>query len=164
MYPLSKCETNTEYIFLGFSKKSPYENHLLGLGLVKGTTIQILSFSSNNQMIVHFQNSRVGIDSHVAEDILVSKKEGNSVRKYMSLNDMPVGTKSVVEGILGKGAVKRRLMDMGLTKGTPILLRKVAPLGDPIEVAVRGYQLTLRKSEADLILIRDMGDNEHEKN
>lgn len=53
----------------------------------------------------------------------------------------------------GAGAVKRRIMDMGITKGVDVFVRKVAPLGDPIEVTVRGYELSLRKSEAESILI-----------
>ena len=53
----------------------------------------------------------------------------------------------------GEGAVKRRIMDMGITKGTQIYVRKVAPLGDPVEVTVRGYELTLRKADAENILI-----------
>jgi len=53
--------------------------------------------------------------------------------------------------ITGKGPVKRRLMDMGITKGVEIFIRKVAPLGDPVEVAVRGYELSLRKADAELI-------------
>ena len=51
----------------------------------------------------------------------------------------------------GEGAVKRRIMDMGLTRGVPVQVRKVAPLGDPVEVTVRGYELSIRKSDADLI-------------
>ena len=55
--------------------------------------------------------------------------------------------------LTGNGAVKRRIMDMGITKGTEIFVRKVAPLGDPIEVKVRGYELSLRKADAEMILI-----------
>ena len=53
----------------------------------------------------------------------------------------------------GEGALKRRIMDMGITKGTSIFVRKVAPLGDPVEVTVRGYELSLRKADADMILV-----------
>jgi ferrous iron transport protein A len=56
-----------------------------------------------------------------------------------------------VAGINGKGAIKRRIMDMGITKGVDIFVRKVAPLGDPIEVTVRGYELSLRKADADIV-------------
>ena len=70
-----------------------------------------------------------------------------------TLKDAPIGETVVVKKLLGQGALKRRIMDMGITKGTSILVRKVAPLGDPIEVNVRGYQLSIRKSEAEMIEI-----------
>ena len=62
-----------------------------------------------------------------------------------------VGTSAQILRLHGQGAVKRRIMEMGLTKGTEIYVRKVAPLGDPIEITVRGYELTLRKGDASLI-------------
>ena len=69
------------------------------------------------------------------------------------LRDMAIGESSKVVKINGEGKVKRRIMDMGITKGTSIYLRKVAPLGDPVEVTVRGYELSLRKDDADIIEI-----------
>ncbi len=68
-----------------------------------------------------------------------------------TLKDVAVGEKSKVLKINGEGKVKRRIMDMGITKGTEIYVRKVAPLGDPIEVTVRGYELSLRKDDADML-------------
>lgn len=69
----------------------------------------------------------------------------------MTLKDAKIGQTVKVAGISGEGAVKRRIMDMGITKGAEIYIRKVAPLGDPIEVTVRGYELSLRKSDAEMI-------------
>ena len=68
-----------------------------------------------------------------------------------TLKQAKVGETVKVVKLHGEGAVKRRIMDMGITKGTEIYVRKVAPLGDPIEITVRGYELTLRKADADLI-------------
>ena len=70
-----------------------------------------------------------------------------------TLKDVKVGETATVARLHGEGPVKRRIMDMGITKGTSVFVRKVAPLGDPIEVTVRGYELSLRKSEAESILI-----------
>lgn len=70
-----------------------------------------------------------------------------------TLRDIKPGENCKITGILGEGAVKRRLMDMGLTRGTPVYVRKVAPLGDPIEVTVRGYELSLRKGEAEKVQV-----------
>ena len=65
-----------------------------------------------------------------------------------TLKDIPVGSSAVVVKIHGEGALRRRIMDMGITKGTEIYVRKVAPLGDPVEITVRGYELSLRKADA----------------
>lgn len=68
-----------------------------------------------------------------------------------TLRETKIGETVTVKRLNGEGAVKRRLMDMGLTKGTEVTVRKVAPLGDPIEVTVRGYELSLRKADAETI-------------
>ncbi|MGP1376835.1 MAG: FeoA family protein [Bulleidia sp.] len=69
----------------------------------------------------------------------------------LTLKEVKVGQSCRVLKINGEGALRRRIMDMGITRHTEIFVRKVAPLGDPIEVKVRGYELTIRKSEADII-------------
>ena len=68
-----------------------------------------------------------------------------------TLKQVKVGDTVTVVKLHGEGAVKRRIMDMGLTKGIPVHVRKVAPLGDPIEVTVRGYELSIRKADAEMI-------------
>ena len=69
----------------------------------------------------------------------------------MTLKEVKPGTTVLVTKVSGEGAIKRRIMDMGITKGMEIYVRKVAPLGDPVEVAVRGYELSVRKADAELI-------------
>ncbi len=68
-----------------------------------------------------------------------------------TLKDVKIGGTAKVVKLYGEGALKRRIMDMGITKGVEIYVRKVAPLGDPIEVNVRGYELSLRKDDAEMI-------------
>ena len=68
-----------------------------------------------------------------------------------TLKDVKIGKTCTVKKLHGQGAVKRRIMDMGVTKNTEIYVRKVAPLGDPIEVTVRGYELSIRKADAEMI-------------
>ena len=68
-----------------------------------------------------------------------------------TLRDVKVGERAVIQRLHGEGALKRRIMDMGLTKGTEVYVRKVAPLGDPMELTVRGYELSVRKSDAENI-------------
>lgn len=68
-----------------------------------------------------------------------------------TLNHVPCGETVKVKKLTGTGPVKRRIMDMGITKGVEIFVRKVAPLGDPVEITVRGYELSLRKADAEMI-------------
>ena len=76
-----------------------------------------------------------------------------------TLRDVAIGEKAVVVKLHGEGAVKRRIMDMGITKGIEIYVRKVAPLGDPIELTVRNYELSLRKADAEMIEIKEDEEN-----
>lgn len=72
----------------------------------------------------------------------------------MTLRDVNIGETVTVKKLTGEGAVKRRIMDMGLTKGVQVTVRKVAPLGDPLEVTVRGYELSIRKADAAMIEVQ----------
>lgn len=72
-----------------------------------------------------------------------------------TLKDIANGETVTVSKVCGEGAIKRRIMDMGITKNVSVYVRKVAPLGDPVEVTVRGYELSLRKSEAEMIVVNE---------
>ena len=71
-----------------------------------------------------------------------------------TLKDMKIGETVVVKKLHGDGAVRRRIMDMGITKGVEIYVRKVAPLGDPVEITVRGYELSVRKDDAQCVQVK----------
>lgn len=73
----------------------------------------------------------------------------------MTLGDAAVGSTVVVTKIEGDSAYKRRIMDMGITKGNELFIRKVAPLGDPVEITVRGYELSVRKNDAQCVQVRE---------
>ena len=73
-----------------------------------------------------------------------------------TLKDVKIGKKAKVVKLHGEGALKRRIMDMGITKGVEITVRKVAPLGAPLEITVRGYELSLRKDEASCVEVTDV--------
>ena len=73
-----------------------------------------------------------------------------------TLRDVRIGETATVVKLHGEGAVKRRIMDMGITKGTDVFVRKVAPLGDPVEVTVRNYELLLRKADAEMIEVQEV--------
>ena len=90
-------------------------------------------------------------DPWLAQRIIASDKEEVKVK---TLRDAKIGETVVVAKIHGTGGVKRRIMDMGITKNVEIYVRKVAPLGDPMELTVRGYELSLRKADAEMIEIK----------
>ncbi len=73
-----------------------------------------------------------------------------------TLRDVKIGNKAKVVKVHGAGAIRRRIMDMGITKGVELYVRKVAPLGDPLEIYVRGYELSLRKADAEMIEVEDI--------
>ena len=85
------------------------------------------------------------------------REEGKAMA---TLRDVKVGESCTVARLTGTGALKRRIMDMGLTKGTRVHVRKVAPLGDPLELTVRGYELSIRKDEAASIEVADVARGE----
>ena len=70
------------------------------------------------------------------------------------LSELNIGDSSIIVNVMGEGRLRRRLFDMGITPGAKLILRKKAPLGDPIEITLRGYELTLRKGEANLIIVK----------
>ena len=72
-----------------------------------------------------------------------------------TLRNIAVGETAKVKRLHGEGALKRRIMDMGITKGSEIFIRKVAPLGDPVEITVRGYELSVRKNDAQCVLVKE---------
>ena len=73
----------------------------------------------------------------------------------MTLKDIPVGGFATIKKVGGVGPTKRRIMEMGVTRGTPVMVRKKAPLGDPIQLSLRGFELTIRKADAENIIVED---------
>ena len=123
--------------------------HLSHLGLKVSSPIRLVSKTSTSA-IVMLKSSRLAFDQSILKHIDVTE-EGD--KEVMPLSNLKVGEFAYIEGIYAVNETKRRLMDMGLTRHTKVYLRKVAPLGDPIEIRLRGYELTLRKSEAQMISV-----------
>lgn len=156
MLPLSKGEVGKSYIYVGFSDTDEIEKRLLNMGFTKGVTIKVVSKSGKGDMVVLLRDVRLALSKEISEYLIVNEPSKEEETNFTTLDLVKVGSISVVEGIIGKGSVKRHLMDMGLTRGVEVFVRKVAPLGDPIEINVRGYELTLRKDEARRIMMRDV--------
>ena len=149
----------TPYRILGINLPKDSLLHLSNLGLAAGETIEVVTKTKNSAIII-VKASRLAFDASILDKIDLAPAEED--QKKIPLSELPVGHSAIVTDIFSANETKRRLMDMGITKRTRVLLRKVAPLGDPLEISLRGYELTLRKSEAQMISVV-MLDEEEEK-
>ena len=149
----------TPYRILGIDLPKDSLLHLSNLGLAAGETIEVVTKTKNSAIII-VKGSRLAFDASILDKIDLAPAEED--QKKIPLSELPVGHSAIVTDIFSANQTKRRLMDMGITKRTRVLLRKVAPLGDPLEISLRGYELTLRKSEAQMISVV-MLDEEEEK-
>ena len=149
----------TPYRILGIDLPKDSLLHLSNLGLAAGETIEVVTKTKNSAIII-VKGSRLAFDDSILDKIDLAPAEED--QKKIPLSELPVGHSAIVTDIFSANETKRRLMDMGITKRTRVLLRKVAPLGDPLEISLRGYELTLRKSEAQMISVV-MLDEEEEK-
>ncbi len=149
----------TPYRILGINLPKDSLLHLSNLGLAAGETIEVVTKTKNSAIII-VKGSRLAFDASILDKIDLAPAEED--QKKIPLSELPVGHSAIVTDIFSANETKRRLMDMGITKRTRVLLRRVAPLGDPLEISLRGYELTLRKSEAQMISVV-MLDEEEEK-
>ncbi|MDT2672768.1 FeoA family protein [Enterococcus dongliensis] len=127
------------------------KHRLQDLGIVVGSKIAVVNHSGDNGIIL-LHNTRLALSQSLLKKILV-KELTEDLQTWVSLDQLCVGEQGVIVNVHGSGSIKRRLMDMGLTKGTPIKVVKLAPFGDPIELRVRGYELSLRKSESEMVVV-----------
>jgi len=150
------------------------------VNLRKGERLKVLGKTSS-QMIIQAGDEFIHLSREIAEKIATAKLETNTsndsrdsavnktnkekamqekIIKKKTLKDLKIGQTGVVVRVKGKGSIKQRMMDMGLVPGSEVKVIRVAPLGDPIEIMIKGYNLSLRKSEAQDIEIETSGENE----
>lgn len=163
MESLTTCSVNQLYQFQEFEGDKSFERHLRNLGLVVGVNLYVVSKEIGQPLIIVFGATRIGLDEEIAKGIFVAKSTETRQEKLQVMTELAIGEVAKVNKILGSGPLKRRLMDMGLTRGTKVEIKKYAPLGDPIEIQVRNYELTLRKKEAELILVESLEVSDDDK-
>lgn len=152
METLEEARLNLVYQIERIQTSDLVKKHLQNLGVITGSKIVVINRSGSNSILL-LKNNRIAVNRELLSQIIVKKSEF-SEESWTSLDQLTTGESGVVVAIHGKGAVKRRLMDMGVTKNVRVTVRKLAPLGDPLEITLRGYELTLRKEEASLILVQ----------
>ena len=140
----------TPYRILGINLPKDSLLHLSNLGLAAGETIEVVTKTKNSAIII-VKGSRLAFDASILDKIELAPAEED--QEKIPLSELPVGRSAIVTDIFSANETKRRLMDMGITKGIEIYVRKVAPLGDPVEINIRGYELTLRKFDAEMVIV-----------
>ena len=139
MMPLTLANAGEENTILKVGGSAEVKKHLEDLGFVAGGTVSIVSSLGGNVIVKVKENHGLSNFSNKRREIM------------KTLREVKIGETVKVVKLHGEGPVKRRIMDMGITKGTEVFVRKVAPLGDPMEVTVRGYELSLRKADTEMI-------------
>jgi ferrous iron transport protein A len=160
IYPLSEAKVGSWVWIVKFAEKGG-NGRLLGMGLRSGVNLKVISAHKSGSVIVSLQSNQIGLGVGVAKKILVKDtpinqeiKEQMETQTRIYLREMPVDT---VGRVLGYDQTMRsykgKLLSMGLTPKTEFTVIRVAPLGDPIEIKVRGFHLSLRKQEADALIV-----------
>lgn len=162
-YPLAQVAMGKTVWLAGFQGTGGI-NRLLGMGLNPGIQLQVISSQPRGSVLIAIQDNRIGIGAEMAEKILVSdsqpqklepKKDLPEVRTF--LREIPIGKAGKVVGYdRALRGYKGKLLSMGLTPGTEFTVIRVAPLGDPVEIQVRGFHLSLRKQEADALIVEEI--------
>ena len=140
----------TPYRILGINLPKDSLLHLSNLGLAAGETIEVVTKTKNSAIII-VKGSRLAFDASILDKIDLAPAEEN--QEKIPLSELPVGRSAIVTDIFSANETKRRLMDMGITKNSELYIRKVAPLGDPVQISIRGYELSLRKEDAECVEI-----------
>lgn len=130
--------------------KSEHAGKLRELGFAPDTEVILISMDGENALLKIGQ-TRLALSSFYLNTILIKDEQSNE--ELIPLSSLNIGQSGVVRLLEGESEIKRRLMDMGITRGTSIAVHKLAPLGDPMELHLRGYSLSLRKKDAEKIKI-----------
>jgi len=156
VFPLTAAGVGEDVEVVRLDAEGPDLKRLIRMGLCKGVRIQLLSPNGQSGAVVAVDQSRLVVDREAMAGIHV--RCGHDVqrpgaRHSIPLTDLAVGRSGRIVRIRGQGPIRHRLLEMGVTRGATVFVERVAPLGDPIEVTVKGYYLAIRKEEAVQILV-----------
>ncbi len=161
-FPLATARVGDRLRIVGLRGKGG-TGRLLSMGLTPGTEFQVVSCAPSGSVVVALQDSRLGLGAGMAQKILVtdSSQESKPMKAIAHLQDLAVGSRGRVVGYEQTArAYKGKLLSMGLTPGTEFTVTRHAPLGDPVEIQVRGFNLSLRKAEADALRVEEVKEDE----
>jgi Fur family ferric uptake transcriptional regulator len=159
--PLAMTSPGERVRIVGWWGEGNRERRLAGMGLKRGTEVEVIKSGGPGPLIVASQETRIALGSSMAKKILVTtvgmpEKHEESVMALQRLNELRTGDRGIIERVTGMGRFRHRLMEMGFVPGTEVLVEKYAPLKDPIEYIVKGYHVSLRRKEAEKVLVRKL--------
>lgn len=150
------------YLLMSVGGSPALRRHLAEMGLVAGKKLTVVKLASKvTGLVVFFQGQRLAISDEIAALLVVRPFATDAERPAIPLAHLPLKQTGLVQKIQGDPPLRHRLMDMGLTKGTLVKIHQIAPLGDPIELAVRGYKLSIRKQDAAHVLVTEVTADDH---
>lgn len=159
MKTLSELNGRGKYVIIKVLGDHKLVRRLAEMGMIAGKSITIITpVSGPTGLTIFFQGQRLAISDDIAERIVVRNMSDEETADLHSLSDLAISYSGIVTKMTGGKELRKRLMDMGLTKGTMIKVNNVAPLGDPVEIIVRGYKLSLRKADASNVLVEKVGE------
>ncbi|KRM12680.1 Fe2+ transport system protein A [Paucilactobacillus suebicus DSM 5007 = KCTC 3549] len=151
---LAELNRRGNYIIIGVKGDHKLTKRLSEMGIIAGKSVTVIATSSGPMgMMIYFQGQRLAISKEVAEKISVRNISDDDDVELQELAELHVGESGIVVKLVGSKQLRKRLLDMGLTRGTMLKINQIAPLGDPIELLIRGYKLSLRKADAQSIMI-----------
>ena len=157
--PLHQIKLGQTCPVMRFDADSVTEGYLMSEGIHPGATVRVIAIGNAGDRLLQCANGRVHLSAEMVAAVIVgapcepSYPESEETTKMIPLSALKVGERGTIDKIKIKGALRQRLLSMGLVVGETILVKRIAPLGDPIDFVIKGYDLSLRKSEASEILV-----------
>nr|WP_054757680.1 ferrous iron transport protein A [Liquorilactobacillus satsumensis] len=158
MESLARVNQKGKYIVTDILGNPPrFVRRLNEIGMVVGVNLTVISTSQGESgMVIYLRGQRLALNHSVAALIVVRQLDEAGTQDYKALSAVAVGAEAIVAKVVGDKRIRKRLLDMGLTKNTVVKINQTAPLGDPLELLLRGYKLSLRKQEADYVLVTEV--------
>ncbi|KRL98096.1 FeoA family protein [Liquorilactobacillus satsumensis] len=157
MESLARVNQKGKYIVTDILGNPRFVRRLNEIGMVVGVNLTVISTSQGESgMVIYLRGQRLALNHSVAALIVVRQLDEAGTQDYKALSAVAVGAEAIVAKVVGDKRIRKRLLDMGLTKNTVVKINQTAPLGDPLELLLRGYKLSLRKQEADYVLVTEV--------
>ncbi|HIW89622.1 MAG TPA: ferrous iron transport protein A [Candidatus Ligilactobacillus excrementipullorum] len=155
MTTLINGKARGEYLITKVNGEPALALRLAELGFSSGKTLTLINSAQNSSgLVVYLAGQRLAVSQSLAELVQVTPLNDAQALPPIPLAQLAVGQACVVQKITGSPALRKRLLDMGLTRNTVVKIYRLAPLGDPIELELRGYKLSIRQAEAQQILVK----------